>query len=411
MKKTTMVTLALIALIAVAVPLIYFISSVFKEEKVDAPPIFVSIFHPEGKKNAAKTRELEKPPAEQHTTEKKTHDEIIGNALLEANVDTLKATVIVPHLDVPITNKNVIWCVTFELTADELCKAAESERVKRDGSGSKMQYKNIYMDTPPLDPSSFVAMAGKVEDGIIQKIKDELKRKFNGAASPKLLGLLELASFRWLGYSYLFKDLPFTWQFVRYDDNFSFMGKNVSSFGDTGSFGNSDSELVDGQVKIMDYQNESDFVIELVTSGPKDHLVLAKVPPSDTLKKTVKRVVTKLKYPCSDTLNHETLRIPILNYELVTQYDNVEKSTAGCSLEELGPPISFIQNIRFKLDEKGVALKSEAAGLCGGARTVERSFVFDKPFLVMLIREGSKNPYFAMWVGNPEILVPVGSKN
>lgn len=121
--------------------------------------------------------------------------------------------------------------------------------------------------------------------------------------------------------------------------------------------------------------------------------------------------MTKLKYPCSDTLNHETLRIPILNFELVKQYDDVEKSTAGCTLEELGLPIRLIQNIRFKLDEKGVALKSEAAGLCGGVRTVERSFVFDKPFLVMLIKEGSKNPYFAMWVCNPEILVPVGSKN
>jgi len=32
--------------------------------------------------------------------------------------------------------------------------------------------------------------------------------------------------------------------------------------------------------------------------------------------------------------------------------------------------------------------------------------IFDKPFLVVLRREGAKAPYFALWVDNAELLVP-----
>jgi hypothetical protein len=33
--------------------------------------------------------------------------------------------------------------------------------------------------------------------------------------------------------------------------------------------------------------------------------------------------------------------------------------------------------------------------------------VFDKPYLLMLERDEADVPYFALWVGNPELLVKV----
>ena len=33
-------------------------------------------------------------------------------------------------------------------------------------------------------------------------------------------------------------------------------------------------------------------------------------------------------------------------------------------------------------------------------------YIFDKPFLILLERKGAANPYFALWVGNAELLVP-----
>jgi len=67
-----------------------------------------------------------------------------------------------------------------------------------------------------------------------------------------------------------------------------------------------------------------------------------------------------------------------------------------------------LQNIRFRLDEKGAELKSEAIlrGGCAGGPESKRIMVFDRPFLLMLRMKGRPTPYFAMWVGHPEILVP-----
>lgn len=68
-----------------------------------------------------------------------------------------------------------------------------------------------------------------------------------------------------------------------------------------------------------------------------------------------------------------------------------------------------IQSVRFRLDEYGAILKSQAAGVVKCAvkqRKKPRQFVFDKPFLILLERKGAGQPYFALWVDNAELLVP-----
>jgi hypothetical protein len=39
-----------------------------------------------------------------------------------------------------------------------------------------------------------------------------------------------------------------------------------------------------------------------------------------------------------------------------------------------------------------------------------RRFVFDRPFLIYLQQRQAKQPYFVMWVENPEVLVPDAAK-
>ena len=64
------------------------------------------------------------------------------------------------------------------------------------------------------------------------------------------------------------------------------------------------------------------------------------------------------------------------------------------------------QTVRFRLDERGAVLKSEAI-VWGG---IGEQLIFDKPFLILLERRDARNPYFALWVGNAELLVPVEKK-
>jgi len=67
------------------------------------------------------------------------------------------------------------------------------------------------------------------------------------------------------------------------------------------------------------------------------------------------------------------------------------------------------QDTRFLMDKKGVQLKSEVVMTFGCSVCVEppptHLMVFDKPFLVLMSRQGSKAPYFALWIGNADMLV------
>lgn len=68
-----------------------------------------------------------------------------------------------------------------------------------------------------------------------------------------------------------------------------------------------------------------------------------------------------------------------------------------------------VQLIRFQLDDSGAILESDAAVvmLNGDEPPPEpRRFVFDRPFLLYLQQRQAKQPYFVMWVENPDVLVP-----
>jgi hypothetical protein len=70
--------------------------------------------------------------------------------------------------------------------------------------------------------------------------------------------------------------------------------------------------------------------------------------------------------------------------------------------------LSAVQNIRFQMNEKGVVLRSEAEvhfGCAAMAPMPEHIMVFDRPFMVMMLKKDAPLPYFALWVDNAELLV------
>ena len=68
------------------------------------------------------------------------------------------------------------------------------------------------------------------------------------------------------------------------------------------------------------------------------------------------------------------------------------------------PIVMAAQTIRFQLNENGATLRSEAR-LEGKGRPMPA--IFNKPFLIMLQRKDAKQPYFALWVDNVELLMPI----
>ena len=359
------------------------------------------------------------------------HDEIIGPPLLKADGKDLKATVISPHLDVKIEpGKNVLWCSTFQLVWNEGCRYAGGDIRMKDEPPMVAALNKKLGNEKDVDADSCLVMSGLVEDGIVKKIRKELDRKFQGQADPDLLNRIDrdLPSQGWLAYAYLFRALPFEHKFKRLTEPLEFGSVRVASFGLRNMGHERGDDRIAEQVAILDYKSDDDFVLALQPKDQSERIVLAKIAPAETLQKTIETVRSRIKANWVDPQKaesteqwkhvaeqslegYESVIVPVLNFELLQEYGELVGKTITTPGPRQGMPIVLaIQSIRFRLDENGAALKSEAATkdkkAADGKLKKPRQFIFDKPFLILLERKNAAQPYFALWVDNPELLVP-----
>lgn len=339
-----------------------------------------------------------------------THNQIAGPAYLKKNADELKSTIVTPHMEQKIVpGRNVLWCSTFQLAWNELCDlGGGSIKLKPDSPMADILSKRGASKSD-IDDASYVAVAGFAEDGAVEKIRQELRSKFNGQESPDLLNRLAPTS-GFIAYGYLFKSLPFEWAFDRFSDKLTFQDKKVECFGiEQYAPDHEPREARSGkQVSILDARGQDDFIIELKTLRKEDHLILAKVNPQKTLEQTVRMVMDRAANgKPMEFKKPSDMYIPVLDFDLLKDYSELKRMIQSSNKRLDGKPIEIaLQSIRFRLDETGAVLKSEGM-LMGSISQI--NLVFDKPFLVLLRRDGAKNPYFALWVGNTELLLPAGA--
>ena len=170
----------------------------------------------------------------------------------------------------------------------------------------------------------------------------------------------------------------------------------------------------------------------MLTKGRQDRLILAMIPPKNTLADTLAEVLRHLEHPNTRTVKEtssdfadapvediskyaclfpaEKLEVPKIDLNVLREYREIY----NIPVKAKSPKVNgywFVlakQNIRFTLNESGAKLVSEAVGGLFGSGMEEhktRNFTFDRPFLVMLMRKGAMLPYFAAWIHNEELLV------
>lgn len=347
----------------------------------------------------------------------KTHQEVFDDAgVLQCDAEKLKATVVTPHLEVPLEQgTNVLWCGTFQLAWNEAC-ALVGEDLRFAGPEPQMvrSLNNKSFTKAEIDKASYVAVADFVRNGVHQKIRSELKKRFAGRATPKLIPPPSLTPRPQdiVCYCYLFKNLEFGVPFERLDEPLAFGGTDVSCFG-IGAEHKSKHTSMYPQVVILDYRNGDDFVIELRSKAQGDRFILAKTSAEETLAATIAAVQDRVvKSRPVRASPGDVLKVPKLNFDITRRYSELEQlrlvSSSAAVAKDLRV-LSAMQNTRFQLDEKGVRLRSESHLAFGCAAEFEpppgHLIVFDKPFLIMLMRVGTKAPYFALWVDNAEVLV------
>jgi hypothetical protein len=323
-----------------------------------------------------------------------THDELAGKPALKANADQLSRTVIVPTLESAIPpNTNVIWCNTFQLAWHELRSLLDEAGMARYASPTITQLNRSHASKNDLDESSYVAAAGSGPD-FIRRVRRELEEKFKGHASSQLLP--DMTGNMPCAFSYLFKALPFRWAFHRFETPLDFGGRRVESWGISQLLNFDKAEIrQSSQIYVHEYTGPERFILELKVLSDGDQLILARVAARSTIQETIAGIRQRISEDVRPGLHElEDLQVPVFNFEVLRQF------------HEVCPPLAdATQVVRFRLDERGAILRSEAIA---ASALPQRRFIFDGPFCVLLQRRNSRQPYFFLWAANSELMVPFG---
>lgn len=329
--------------------------------------------------------------------------EAVSMTVLDDSV--MKKTMISPHMEQDILKgTNILYCSTFQLCWNEM-KNFMKGNIELSGNPEIVSFLNKSLSTKDdISANSYVAVAGYIKDNIEDIINDQLESKFDNAEP---VNFDNCADDDIIAYAYLYKKLRFDTEFESLDSPIEFAEGDgtvsVDAFGiKEYSFKN---EKMGDQVEIIDYQNDNDFIIKLLTDSPNDELILAKVKPESTLLETIEDVNRRINNGQYDSLReNDVLKIPKFSFKLSHQYSELigKKILTPAFSDYLISEVK--QDITFVLDERGAIFVSKSLFTATKGIDIARHLVFDQPFLLYMKERGARYPYFAMWVENTELM-------
>jgi len=321
-------------------------------------------------------------------------------------------TAISPHLEAQIdSTKNMLYCASFQIAWDKMCKQVIKEDIRLQGNPLTAQQLNRQsLSNSDISSGSYVAEAGAYSKELVERINRELQEKFGDQGGDIKMPQTAAGDRSIIAYAYLYKNLEFPTKFEKLTAPVSFQANGSSTpvvaFG-IESFSHVDHKDLSDQIAIFDYHSDNDFILSL-TSKSGDEIILAKVMPGQTLLNTyqtvAKRIVAEKR---TNIWDNEKLKIPKLDFELSTNFPELEgKRLLNRDWNEW-MIASAIQHTRFKLDEKGAMLRSIGFLIAKKEEVPmgDRRFIFDKPFLICLKQKSGSYPYFALWVNNPDLMI------
>lgn len=296
--------------------------------------------------------------------------------------------------------KDSVWCVTFQLVWNDLMdKYAGGKPVQLAGGNPPIAdelNKKLYT-ADVLSPDSYYKTQGKISPKLKKQIEKAIYKQFKETSD--VLGMINWnVKDGYLFYAMLKKDFTFRNPFnILESAPFAGSAENVKYFGV-----NKDTDRkIKNNVEVL-YYNGDEYAVKLLTNENEEVILLKSDKTGDFTE--LYDYVTKISKP--EKLGHsDTLRVPNLNIDKTISYDELcEKRVLGTNMKIT----KALQTIKFKMDNKGGSLKSEAViGMMRMSLMPEekREFNFDSPFVIFLKENGKDKPYFAAKVENTEFLV------
>lgn len=305
---------------------------------------------------------------------------------------------ILPTMETTSTAANQVWVGTFQLIWNDLINEIIKNPIEFVGQKSIIaeQLNKQNFTTTSLSENSYYKKWGKTSPALKKEIEQGIKEKFNETSDI-------LDGFDWTAgegrytlYAMLKKDFEYPEAFNKLD-NGTFKGSKgkVAYFGMKKDAPSAMRE----NVHVLFYNNSNDYAVSIATNGA-DRIYLYRTNDKKNLNDLYWDMMKKYRISTSNPrfTDNDELKVPVIDFKTEKEFNEL------CNKQIKGTDLIIskaIETIDFKMNNKGVKLKSEAgmAVKClalAPERTEPRKFYFDNTYVIFL--QEKDKPYFAMRV-------------
>lgn len=317
-----------------------------------------------------------------------------------AQAQEVNSIEVLPTMNTQSTAQNRIWVGTFQLVWNELTDKIVKAPVKFLDFDSQManNLNQKQFKKSNLNEKSYYVKSGIVSPALKAEIEKNIKSKFHETSE-----ILKMFDFTYnpekiFVYAMLKKDFRFTNAFDKLaTGNFGNSQEKVKYFGIND---NSNPKLYKN-VNVLFYNDDNDFAVKLYTKG-KDEVLLYRTNDDKTFDKYYAELNDKTAKYSGDKnfVKNDTLTIPDIKLYQETSFNELEgHQIVGTNMQI----DKTIETVDFRMNNKGVKLKSEAAIMlrCMSLAPREgRDFTFNNNFVLFLIEKNQNTPYYAMKVSD-----------
>ncbi len=317
-----------------------------------------------------------------------------------AQAQEVNSIEVLPTMNTQSTAQNRIWVGTFQLVWNELTDKIVKAPVKFLDFDSQManNLNQKQFKKSNLNEKSYYVKSGIVSPALKAEIEKNIKSKFHETSD-----ILKMFDFTYnpekiFVYAMLKKDFRFTNAFDKLaTGNFGNSQEKVKYFGIND---NSNPKLYKN-VNVLFYNDDNDFAVKLYTKG-KDEVLLYRTNDDKTFDKYYAELNDKTAKYSGDKnfVKNDTLTIPDIKLYQETSFNELEgHQIVGTNMQI----DKTIETVDFRMNNKGVKLKSEAAIMlrCMSLAPREgRNFTFNNNFVLFLIEKDQNTPYYAMKVSD-----------
>ena len=313
--------------------------------------------------------------------------------------DTTLTTV--PLFSTKTKAENTVWVGTCQLVWNDLMNDIVRGEVMLEGGNDdvvKGLNKQSFSETM-LSENSYYKTHGIMTTTLRDTINTSLMEKFNETSD--LLAGVDWNGRDYLLYAMLKKDFQFPYVYDKLaPEKFGSSREKVKYFG---VINKSDKKLRNN-IQVLFYNSADEYAVKLLTKENED-VILYRTDKEDSFTNLYNYIAQNAEL--DSFTEKDVLQIPDINVDETISYNDL----CGKKIQGSDYIISqALQTIKFKMDNKGGSLKSEAAIIA--MRTAlrppvekPRFFLFNKRFILFLKEADKDKPYYAMSVEDSSSLV------